>query len=186
MFATVISYNEFRSNNISPWIFPKVIWTKCFFAKFSRENTKWFQKTLWNVDYFPKFIGKFTEKITISWLAYLERVELLLLPVQAGPGRQLAGQLVYAEGCRILSQQRVPAELNLHTKRGREERGMCVGVNAKQIILVKEDNSELIMHIYRVADPDPGSSALLTPGSGIWDGYKIRIRIWDVQPGSYY
>jgi hypothetical protein len=29
-----------------------------------------------------------------------------------------------------------------------------------------------------VADPDPGSNALLTPGSGIriWDGGKFRIR----------
>jgi hypothetical protein len=35
-----------------------------------------------------------------------------------------------------------------------------------------------------VADPDPGSSALLTPGSGIRDGLKIRIR--DEQPGSYF
>jgi hypothetical protein len=34
-----------------------------------------------------------------------------------------------------------------------------------------------------VADPDPGSGAVLTPGSGIRDGYKIRI--WDEKLGSY-
>ncbi len=27
-----------------------------------------------------------------------------------------------------------------------------------------------------VADPDPGSGAFLTPGSGIRDGYEFRIR----------
>jgi hypothetical protein len=36
---------------------------------------------------------------------------------------------------------------------------VCVELNAKQIIFVKEDNSELIMHIYSVADLDPGSGA---------------------------
>jgi hypothetical protein len=43
-----------------------------------------------------------------------------------------------------------------------------------------------------VADPDPGSGALLTPGSGIRDGKtgirdgkKVSIRIRDEQPGSY-
>ncbi len=30
-----------------------------------------------------------------------------------------------------------------------------------------------------VADPDPGSGAILTPGSGIRDGQKIKIRTWD-------
>jgi hypothetical protein len=34
---------------------------------------------------------------------------------------------------------------------------------------------------FNVADPDPGSGAFLTPGSGIRDGYKIRIR--DPDPG---
>ncbi len=98
-----------------------------------------------------------------------------MLPVQAGPGRQLAGQLVYAEGGGILSQQRVPAEQgggDLHTKRGREEWGVCVGVTAKHIIFVKEDNWELIMHIYSVADLDErsGIQFFFTPGSGILDG----------------
>jgi hypothetical protein len=37
----------------------------------------------------------------------------------------------------------------------------------------------------RVADPDPGSGAFLTLGSGIRDGYVIRIRIRE-QPGSYF
>jgi hypothetical protein len=32
----------------------------------------------------------------------------------------------------------------------------------------------------------PGSGAFLTPGSGIWDGKKVRIRIRDEQPGSYF
>jgi hypothetical protein len=110
-----------------------------------------------------------------------------LLPVQAGSGRQLAGQLVYAEGGGILSQQRVPAVQgggDLHTKRGREEWGVCVGVSAKQIFFGKEDNSELIMHFYSVADLDPGSGAFLTPGSGM--GKKIRIRIRDEQPGANF
>jgi hypothetical protein len=34
-----------------------------------------------------------------------------------------------------------------------------------------------------VADLDPGSGAFLTPGSGMG---KIRIRIRDEQPGSYF
>ncbi len=37
-----------------------------------------------------------------------------------------------------------------------------------------------------VADPDPGSGAFLIPRYGIRDGYKIRIRIRDEQPGSYF
>jgi|688.fasta_scaffold785136_1 hypothetical protein len=39
-----------------------------------------------------------------------------------------------------------------------------------------------------VADPNPGSGAFLTPGSEIWDpGWvKIRIRIRDEYPGSYF
>jgi hypothetical protein len=40
-----------------------------------------------------------------------------------------------------------------------------------------------------VADPDPGSGANLTPASGIRErGWvkKIRIRIRDEQPGSYF
>ncbi len=32
---------------------------------------------------------------------------------------------------------------------------------------------------------DPGSGAFLTSGSGIRDGYNIRIRIRDEHPGSY-
>jgi subtilisin family serine protease len=32
---------------------------------------------------------------------------------------------------------------------------------------------------------DPGSGVFLTPGSGIRNGSKIRIRIWNEQPGSY-
>ncbi len=34
-----------------------------------------------------------------------------------------------------------------------------------------------------VADPDPGSGAFFTPGSGMG---KIRIRIRDEQPGPYF
>ena len=34
-----------------------------------------------------------------------------------------------------------------------------------------------------VADPDLGSAAFLTPGSGIRDGYRIKIRIRDPDPG---
>jgi hypothetical protein len=30
-----------------------------------------------------------------------------------------------------------------------------------------------------VADPDPASGTFLTPGLGIRDGYKVRIRIRD-------
>jgi hypothetical protein len=37
-----------------------------------------------------------------------------------------------------------------------------------------------------VADPDPGSCAFFTPGSGIRDGQKVRIRIRDEQPESYF
>jgi hypothetical protein len=37
-----------------------------------------------------------------------------------------------------------------------------------------------------VADPDPGSGAFLAPGFGIQDGYKIKIRIRDEHPGSYF
>ncbi len=43
---------------------------------------------------------------------------------------------------------------------------------------------EIISVFHSVADPDPGSGALLTPGSGIQIGKKIRIR--DAQPGSYF
>jgi hypothetical protein len=35
-----------------------------------------------------------------------------------------------------------------------------------------------------VADPDPGSGVFLTPGSGM--GKKIKIRIRDEHPGSYF
>jgi hypothetical protein len=34
--------------------------------------------------------------------------------------------------------------------------------------------------------PDPGSDAFLFPGSGVRDGLKIRIRIRDEQPGTYF
>jgi hypothetical protein len=37
-----------------------------------------------------------------------------------------------------------------------------------------------------VADPDPGSGAFLTPGSGIRDGQKVSIQIRDEQPVSYF
>jgi hypothetical protein len=40
-----------------------------------------------------------------------------------------------------------------------------------------------LLLLSNVADPDPGSGAFLTPGLGIRDGSKIRIR--DEQPGSY-
>jgi hypothetical protein len=33
---------------------------------------------------------------------------------------------------------------------------------------------------------DPGSGAFLTPRSGIRDGYKIKIRIRDKHPDSYF
>ncbi len=56
---------------------------------------------------------------------------------------------------------------------------MCVGVSEKQIIFVKKDNSELIMHIYRVADPDPGPFSPLDPGSGM-------CKNQDPNPGSGY
>ncbi len=35
-----------------------------------------------------------------------------------------------------------------------------------------------------VTDPEPGSGVFLTPGSGM--GKKVRIRISDEQPGSYF
>jgi hypothetical protein len=38
--------------------------------------------------------------------------------------------------------------------------------------------------LFSVADPDPGSGAFLTPGSG--DVQKIRIWIRSEQPGSYF
>ena len=38
-----------------------------------------------------------------------------------------------------------------------------------------------------VADPDPGSSAFLAPGSGIQDAkICIKIQIRDEHPGSYF
>jgi hypothetical protein len=40
------------------------------------------------------------------------------------------------------------------------------------------------MEISSVADPDPGSGAFLTPGSGMVKNIRIRIR--DEQPGSYF
>ncbi len=39
---------------------------------------------------------------------------------------------------------------------------------------------------YCVADPDRGSDAFLTPGSGSRISKKIRIRIRDEQPGSCF
>jgi hypothetical protein len=41
---------------------------------------------------------------------------------------------------------------------------------------------------HSVADPDPGSGAFLTPGSGIRDGWKSASGsgIRDEQPGSYF
>jgi hypothetical protein len=32
----------------------------------------------------------------------------------------------------------------------------------------------------------PGSGAFFTPGSEIWDGLKIKIRVRDQHPGSYF
>jgi hypothetical protein len=37
-----------------------------------------------------------------------------------------------------------------------------------------------------VAEPDPGSGAFLIPRSGIRNGLKLRIRIRDEPPGSYF
>ncbi len=113
-----------------------------------------------------------------------------MLPVQAGPGRQLAGQLVYAEGGGILSHQRVPAAQGggdpLAIKFTYKERsigregGVRIGVSAEQIIFVKKNNSELIMHlqfpVFQIWIQDPGSGAFLTPGSGM--GNRV------VHPGS--
>jgi hypothetical protein len=55
---------------------------------------------------------------------------------------------------------------------------VCVGVSKKQIIFVKKDNSELIMHIYSVADLDPRS--------GIWCLFDPWIRDlgWVKKSGS--
>ncbi len=68
---------------------------------------------------------------------------------------------------------------------------MSVGVSAKQIIFVKEDNSKLIMHIYSVADLDPGSGIRCFFDPGIRDlgwvkksGSGIQFR--DEQSASYY
>jgi hypothetical protein len=49
---------------------------------------------------------------------------------------------------------------------------------------VSSTQSSLIFSMYvpvfnSVADPNPGSGAFFTPGSGIRDGLKVRIRIWD-------
>ncbi len=38
----------------------------------------------------------------------------------------------------------------------------------------------------RIRIRDPGSGAFLTPGSGIRDGQKIKIRIRDEHPESYF
>jgi hypothetical protein len=56
---------------------------------------------------------------------------------------------------------------------------------------VKNGKTELFSVYSSVAHPDSGSDAFLTPGSGIWnphhpDGYKIKIRIRDEHPGSYF
>jgi hypothetical protein len=40
--------------------------------------------------------------------------------------------------------------------------------------------------VISVADPDPESGAFLTPGSGDVYKIRIRIRIGDEQPGSYF
>jgi hypothetical protein len=39
---------------------------------------------------------------------------------------------------------------------------------------------------FSIADPDPGSGAFFTPGSGIGKKSGSRIRIRDEQPGSYF
>ncbi len=39
---------------------------------------------------------------------------------------------------------------------------------------------------FSVADPDPGSGAFLTPGSGMGRKSASGSGIWDEQPGSYF
>jgi hypothetical protein len=41
----------------------------------------------------------------------------------------------------------------------------------------------IVRYIISFADPDPGSGVFSTPGSGIRDGYNIKIRIRDADPG---
>jgi hypothetical protein len=43
-----------------------------------------------------------------------------------------------------------------------------------------------INYFRSVADPDPGSGAILTLGSGIRDGEKVRIRTRDEHSESYF
>jgi hypothetical protein len=59
--------------------------------------------------------------------------------------------------------------------------------DSRSVIMKKEGGGVAISRGFlgtSVADPDPGSGAFLTPGSGIRDGSKIRIR--DEQPGSCF
>jgi|LakMenE18May11ns_1017448.scaffolds.fasta_scaffold8169817_1 hypothetical protein len=44
----------------------------------------------------------------------------------------------------------------------------------------------ILMHYISVADPDPGSGALLTSGSGMDEKSGSGVRIRDEQPGSYF
>ncbi len=47
------------------------------------------------------------------------------------------------------------------------------------------EKEELIYSSY-TTDPEPGFGAFLTHGSGIQNGYKIKVLIWDKHTGSYF
>jgi hypothetical protein len=77
-------------------------------------------------------------------------------------------------------------------RRGRDQQGQ--GGDPRQAIQIQRrpphgHGQVRILDLFcSVADADPGSSAFLTPESGIQDGRKIRIRIRirDEQPGLYF
>jgi hypothetical protein len=66
------------------------------------------------------------------------------------------------------------------------QKGEGGGIKLRRSLNILKKLHEKAMKITSVADPDPGSGAFLTPGSGIRDGEKVRIRIRDEQPGSYF